>query len=200
MRTRSWKASNPKLDSTTAAIDVGSQQLQASIAGGPPKIIGATTGQRHELWDWLKAQGIKTVAMEATGVYWLCPYEVLEKTGSQVVVVNSKLSRTWPDAKPREGLPEADDPACSRLLKPGLVPPEHIRRLQDYIRLHTDYITKAASHKQYMQKALADPTGGLKASVAGWWLTWRGSANWPSCVLALDDPRHHLCGTRTQKK
>jgi len=40
------------------------------------------------------------------------------------------------------------------LLKPGFVPPAHIRRLQDYIRVRTDHITLAASHEQHMQKAL----------------------------------------------
>jgi hypothetical protein len=40
------------------------------------------------------------------------------------------------------------------VLKPGFVPPEHIRRLQDYIRLRTDHITMAGSHEQHMQKAL----------------------------------------------
>jgi hypothetical protein len=65
----------PVLDPTAAAIDVGSEQLHVSVAGGPPKVFGTTTGQLRELRDWLKAQEVQSVAMEATGIYWLCPCE-----------------------------------------------------------------------------------------------------------------------------
>ena len=80
----------PVLDATAAAIDVGSEQLHVSIAGGRPKVFGATTGELHSLRDYLLAQGVRSVAMEATGIYWLCPYEVLEKAGLTVVVLNGK--------------------------------------------------------------------------------------------------------------
>jgi transposase len=78
------------LDPTAAAIDVGSEHLHVSIAGGPPKVFGTTTGELLALRDYLLAQGVRTVAMEATGIYWLCPFEVLEKAALEVVVVNGK--------------------------------------------------------------------------------------------------------------
>jgi transposase len=145
----------PVLDPTAAAIDVGSEQLHVSIAGGPPKVFGTTTGELYALRDYLLAQGVRSVAMEATGIYWLCPYEVLEKAGLQVVMVNGKYVKNLPGRK-------TDMKDCQwqatlhahGLLKPGFVPPEHIRRLQDYIRLRTDHITMAGSHEQHMQKAL----------------------------------------------
>jgi len=143
------------LDPTAAAIDVGSEQLHVSIAGGPPKVFGTTTGQLQALRDWLKENGVRSVAMEATGIYWLCPYEVLEQAGLEVVVVNGKYVKNLPGRK-------TDMKDCQwqatlhahGLLKPGFVPPEHIRRLQDYLRLRADHITLAASHEQHMQKAL----------------------------------------------
>lgn len=143
------------LDPTAAAIDVGSEQLHVSVAGGPPKVFGTTTGQLRERRDWLKAQGVRSVAMEATGIYWLCPYEVLEQGGLAVVVVNGKYVKNLPGRK-------TDMKDCQwqatlhahGLLKPGFVPPAHIRRLQDYIRVRTDHITLAASHEQHLQKAL----------------------------------------------
>lgn len=145
----------PVLDSTAAAIDVGSEQLHVSVAGGPPKVFGTMTGQLHQLRDWLKGQGVRSVAMEATGVYWLCPYEVLEQAGFEVVVVNGKYVKNLPGRK-------TDMSDCQwqatlhahGLLKSGFVPPAHIRRLQDYIRVRTDHITMAATHEQHMQKAL----------------------------------------------
>ena len=105
--------------------------------------------------DYLLAQGVRSVAMEATGIYWLCPYEVLEKAGLAVVVVNGKYVKNLPGRK-------TDMSDCQwqatlhahGLLKPGFVPPEHIRRLQDYLRVRTDHIVLAGSHEQHMQKAL----------------------------------------------
>ena len=145
----------PVLDPTAAAIDVGSEALHVSIAGGPPKVFGTTTGQLHALRDWLKEHGVRSVAMEATGIYWLCPYEVLEKAGLEVVMVNGKYVKNLPGRK-------TDMKDCQwqatlhahGLLKSGFVPPEHIRRLQDYLRLRNDHIVMAGSHEQHMQKAL----------------------------------------------
>jgi len=89
----------PVLDPKAAAIDVGSEQLHLSIAGGPPKVFGTTTTQLHALHDRHLSQGVRLMAMEATGVYWLCPYEVLEKARLQVVVVNGKYVKNLPGRK-----------------------------------------------------------------------------------------------------
>jgi len=188
----------PVLDPTAAAIDVGSETLHTSIAGGPPKIFGTVTGQLHALRDWLKENGVRSVAMEATGIYWLCPYEVLEQAGFEVVVVNGKYVKNLPGRK-------TDMKDCQwqatlhahGLLKPGFVPPEHIRRLQDYLRLRADHITMAGSHEQHLQKALermnlkihdviSDLTGvsGLKLIAA----ILKGERD-PSVLLGLCDPQ-----------
>ena len=89
----------PVLDPTAAAVDVGSEQFHVSIAGGPPKVFGTTTGELHSLRDYFLAQGVRSVAMEATGIYWLCAYEVLEKAGLEVVVVNGKYVKNLPGRK-----------------------------------------------------------------------------------------------------
>ena len=136
--------------------------------------------------------------MEATGIYWLCPYEVLEQAGLEVVVVNGKYVKNLPGRK-------TDMKDCQwqatlhahGLLKPGFVPPEHIRRLQDYLRLRTDHIAMAGSHEQHMQKALdrmnlkihdviSDLTGmsGLKMIEA-----ILGGERDPGALLALCDPQ-----------
>lgn len=188
----------PVLDTTAAAIDVGSEQLHVSIAGGRPSVFGTTTGQLYQLRDYLLAQGVRSVAMEVTGVYWLCPYEVLEKAGLQVVMVNGKYVKNLPGRK-------TDMSDCQwqatlhahGLLKPGYVPPAHIRRLQDYLRVRTDHITLAGSHEQHMQKALdrmnlkihqviSDLTGmsGLKMIEA-----IIGGQRDPGALVALCDPQ-----------
>ena len=82
----------PVLDPHAAAVDVGSELMHVSIAGGEPKVFGSTTTQLHALRDYLVGQGVSSVAMEATGVYWLCIYDVLERAGLGVVMVNGKAS------------------------------------------------------------------------------------------------------------
>ncbi|HEX9407909.1 MAG TPA: IS110 family transposase, partial [Thermoanaerobaculia bacterium] len=58
-----------------AGIDAGSEQHWVSV---PPdrdhqsiRAFGTFTEDLYQLADWLVACGIKTVAIEATGVYWI---------------------------------------------------------------------------------------------------------------------------------
>lgn len=48
--------------------DVGSEQMHVSIAGSPPEVFGTFTTELHRLREWLKERGVKSVALEATGV------------------------------------------------------------------------------------------------------------------------------------
>jgi transposase len=145
----------PVLNPLAAFVDVGSEQMHVSIAGGAPEVFGAMTGELHRLRDWLQERGVHSVAMEATGVYWLPLYSVLEAAGMEVRMVNGKQTRNLPGRK-------TDMQDCQwgatlhahGLLRAGFVPPAHIRQLQDYLRLRQDHLTMAASHVQHMQKAL----------------------------------------------
>lgn len=138
-----------------AAIDVGSEQLHLSIAGDEPVIFGTVTDEVYRLRDYLQGQGTTSVAMEATGVYWLYAYSVLEAAGLEVVVVNGRHVRNLPGRK-------TDMADCQwlatlhahGLLRGGFVPPAAIRRLQDYQRLRADHVVGASSQVQKMQQAL----------------------------------------------
>jgi len=145
----------PVLDPKAAAIDVGSEKLYTSIAGDTPKIFGTFTIDLEKLCAWFREQGVHSVAMEATGVYWLYRYEVLEAAGFEVVVVNGRHVQNLPGRK-------TDMADCQwlatlhahGLLRGGFVPPADIRQLQDYQRLRNDHITGAAAQVQKMQQAL----------------------------------------------
>ena len=41
----------------------------------------ATSEDLQALADWLKACGVTTVAMEATGVYWIPLFQLMEESG-----------------------------------------------------------------------------------------------------------------------
>ena len=145
----------PVLDPLATFVDVGSEQMHVSIAGGPVEVFGTMTGELHRLRDWLKERGVSSVAMEFTGVYWLPLYGVLEAARFKLTLVNGKYTRNLPGRK--TDMQDAQWGATLHahgLLRGGFVPPAQIRRLQDYLRLRNDHLTMAGSHVQHMQKAL----------------------------------------------
>ena len=138
-----------------AGIDVGSEQLHVAVAGGPVRVFDTFTSSLYAVRDHLLAHGVRTVAMEATGVYWLPIYEVLEAAGIEVYVVNGAHVKSLPGRK-------SDIADCQwlatlhgcGLLRSGFVPEEAIRQLRDYQRLRQDHVQMASAHIQHMQKAL----------------------------------------------
>ena len=57
------------LDVKAAFVDVGSEHMHVSVGDDEPKVFGSVTSQLHALRDWPLAQDMRSVAMEATGVY-----------------------------------------------------------------------------------------------------------------------------------
>src|SRR6202789_745909 len=145
----------PILDPKAAASDVGSETRHVSVAGGLPKVFGTFTGDLENLCVWFKEQGVPSVAMEATGVYWLYLYEVLEAAGLKVVMGNGRHVQNLPGRK-------TDMADCQwlatlhahGLLRGGFVPPADIRQLQDYQRLRGDHLIGAARQIPKMQQTL----------------------------------------------
>lgn len=145
----------PVINPHAAGLDVGSEKIHASIAGAEARVFGACTEDLHALRDWLKDNGVTTVAMEATGIYWLSGYEVLEAAGLAVVVVNGAHVKNLPGRKSdMQAAPWISTLHMHGLLRGGFVPPAEIRRLRDYQRQRADLITMGAAHVQHMQKAL----------------------------------------------
>jgi len=145
----------PIINPHAAGVDVGSEKFFASVAGKEPRVFLTVTNQMKALCEHFKTEGVRTVAMEATGVYWINLYGVLEEAGFKVVVVNGAHCRNFPGRK-------TDMKDCQwlailhahGLLTSGFVPPAEIRRLRDYMRLRADLVSMAAQHVQHMQKAL----------------------------------------------
>jgi hypothetical protein len=144
----------PLLDPLAAFVDVGSEHMHVSVGGNRPEVFGTVTSQLHALRDWLLAQGVHSVAMEATGVYWLPLYGVLESAGLEVRMVNGRQTRNLPGRK--TDIADSQWGATLHmhgLLHAGFVPPADIRRLQDYLRLRAGHVAAAAGCVQLMQKA-----------------------------------------------
>src|SRR6185312_8748208 len=122
---------------------------------GPAKVFECFTDSLRQLRDHLKEQQVTTVAMEATGVYWLPVYDILEEAGLEVFVVNGAHVKNVPgrktDMQDSQWLAQLH---AQGLLQSGFVPPANIRKLRQYVRLRQDHIRSAAQHILHMQKAL----------------------------------------------
>ena len=145
----------PTLHPHAAGIDAGSTQFFVAVPAGAVTSFGSFTADLYGLRDHLKAHGVTTVAMEATGVYWLALCEVLEAAGLEVCVVNGAHVKNVPGRK-------SDVQDCQwlqqlhahGLLRKSFVPPEKIRALRSYMRLRDDHIRTGAMYIHLMQKAL----------------------------------------------
>jgi transposase len=80
-----------------AGIDVGSREHWVAIdptrCTEPVRRFEAFTDSLEALADWLVQMNIRTVAMEATGVYWIPLFELLDRRGFDVYLVNSRATR-----------------------------------------------------------------------------------------------------------
>jgi transposase len=86
-----------------AGIDVGNSTHYVAVRplrdAEPVRRFECFTADLYRLADWLKSCGVKTVAMQSTGVYWIPLYDVLEERGLEVYLVNARPPRTCPGAR-----------------------------------------------------------------------------------------------------
>src|ERR1700745_3237369 len=68
-----------------AGIDIGNESHYVAVPptrdSQPVRHFGCTTVELKAMAEWLKQCGIRTVAMQSTGVYWIAVYDILEATG-----------------------------------------------------------------------------------------------------------------------
>ena len=88
-------AALPAIRPRVAGIDIGSKQhwvCGPQRADGKPNVavFGTTTPQLEKLAAWLLEQGVESVAMESTYIYWIPVYEILESRGVEVVLANAR--------------------------------------------------------------------------------------------------------------
>jgi hypothetical protein len=87
------KISFEQIHANAAGIDVGSEKLFVSVDGVTVKNFGTCTCDHHDCIKYLQDHHIERVAMEATGVYWLSLYGMLEASGIKVSLVNPKQTK-----------------------------------------------------------------------------------------------------------
>jgi transposase len=144
-----------KIHQKSAGIDIGSEEIFIALEGESVKSFGTFTESYYQAITYLKSFGITTVAMEATGVYWLSLYDMLEKAGIEVYLVNPNETKNVPGRK-------TDVQDCQwiqqlhsyGLLRKSYIPESDVRILRSYVRLRSDHIQMASTHVQHMQQGL----------------------------------------------
>ncbi|MGI5133217.1 IS110 family transposase [Streptomyces sp. CA-106110] len=155
-----------------AALDIGKKDLKACVrtpsASGRRsrwqeiRTFATTTNALLELRDWLVAERVTLVVMEATGDYWRGAFYLLEDC-LNVILVNAAHAKGLPGRKT-----DVADAAwlcqlgeCG-LLKASFVPPEPIRHLRDLTRYRSTLAGEMSREAQRLEKELED--AGIKLS------------------------------------
>lgn len=160
--TRQLRSEDPGLDVVhprAAGIDVGNGTHYVAVRPDqdpePVRRFECFTADLHRLADWLGVCGVKTVAMQSTGVYWIPLYEILEERGFEVYLVNARHTKNLPGRK-------SDVQESQWLLKLhtyGLLnnsfqPTAEIRVARTYWRQRGEHVRGASTCIQRMQKVL----------------------------------------------
>jgi len=144
-----------------AGIDVGGSEHWVAISPDrdpePVRRFGCFTADLREMGRWLVEKGVRSVAMQSTGVYWMPVFEVLEQHGLEVYLVNAQHTKNVPGRK-------NDVEECQWLLKLhafGLLnnsfqPTDEIRIARTLWRQRGNLVAEASSVIQRMQKVLTE--------------------------------------------
>src|SRR6266852_5633934 len=94
----------PAIRPMVAGIDVGSQEHWVCGPASSDQIpnvqvFRSTTDDLNQLADWLEKQGVESVVMESTSIYWIPLYELLESRGIEAVLVNARQLHNVPGRK-----------------------------------------------------------------------------------------------------
>jgi transposase len=154
-------ALNPRHHPDAAGIDVGAEEFVAAL---PPErspenvrtFLTFTSGV-ESLRDWLVSHGIKTVAMESTGNYWIMLYDRLVEAGIEVYLVNARHVKGVPGKKTDvEDAQWLQQLHAAGLLRKSFRPALEIVPLRYLMRHRSEMVGHAATQLHLMQKVLTE--------------------------------------------
>src|SRR5665213_1708006 len=83
----------------SAGIDIGAEKIFVSPDGKEVVNFGTYTADYYKCAEYLQEKGCTSVAMEATGVYWIALYSMLESCGLRCVWSTPKKPNKSKDVK-----------------------------------------------------------------------------------------------------
>jgi transposase len=157
------------INPNAAGIDLGSRSHFVALPEDRNENVRefqCYTEDLEKMAEWLLVHRITTVAMESTGVFWVPVYDVLERAGLDVQLVNARHYRNVPGRK-------TDIQDCQWLQylhQCGLVrgsfrPADAICEIRSYERQRENLVEEASRHLQRMHKAMEQMNIQLHKSI-----------------------------------
>jgi transposase len=148
-----------RINPNVAGIDCGAAEHFVAVPPDrdptPVQSFKTFTTDLLRLADWLTACRVTSMATEATGVYWIPIYEILEARGFEVLLVNARHLKNVPgrksDVSDCEWIRELHSVG---LLRGSFRPADGIVALRAYLRHRQTLVESAGTYIQRMQKAL----------------------------------------------
>jgi transposase len=141
--------------SQAAGIDIGAEKIFVSVDGVTVVFFETYTADYQQCIVYLREHQVKRVAMEATGVYWISLYELLEKQGIEVCLVNPKevkqVKGRKTDVKDCQWIQKL---FSAGLLRQSYIPAGGLKELRMLVREREDVIEMGSAYVNKMQKAL----------------------------------------------
>lgn len=127
------------------------------------KSFGAYPEDLQALANWVVSMGCSNVAMESTGIYWICVYEALELVGIKATVANASHLAKVPGRK----TDVSDSQWIAELHMAGLLRASHIpckifREAREFTRYRVGLVQDLAKEKNRVHRHLE--ANGIKLS------------------------------------
>jgi transposase len=191
-----------------AGLDVHKDSVVACvrvICGGKVnrecRTFDTTTAGLEALREWLIACQCTVVAMEATGVYWMPIFKILDdEEAYQLIVANARQVKGLRGRK--TDVNDATwiaDLAAHGLIRPSFVPHDDFHELRTLMRSRKQFVREQTSHVQRIQKTLTEANIRLD-SVMSDIMGFSGRRMINAMVAGVDDPdKLAALGTRGLK-
>jgi len=149
----------PILEGNAAGIDIGAREIYVAVPPDrdehPVRVFSTFTEDLEEMAQWLVSCGVTTVAMESTGVYWIPPYDVLERHGVKPCLVDARGMKSVPGRR-------TDWHECQwlqflhsvGLLRAAFRPDRDVCAVRSLMRHRSNLVEMTSQHIQHMHKAL----------------------------------------------
>jgi transposase len=148
-----------RVNQNAAGVDIGAEEIVVCVAGDEStqivKAFGNYTVDLQAIGKWLKEHGVKTVAMESTGVYWIPLFEELERQGFECLLISSRSLRRVSGRK--SDIIDAQWIQTLHsygLLESSFRPQAELIAMRTLLRHRGQLLEHRAPHIQHMQKAL----------------------------------------------
>jgi len=163
-RTRGVEEAHPfesmsKVNVDAAGVDIGAEEIVACVSGGEEiqivKAFGNYTVDLQMIGKWFREHGIRTIAMESTGVYWIPLFEELEREGFECLLISSRSLKRVPGRKSDiEDAQWIQTLHSFGLLESSFRPQGDLIVLRTLLRHRSQLLEHRSPHSLHMQKAL----------------------------------------------